>query len=159
MIWFANTFFFTFLYYIYNQALVLKSYFYLQLLDEFKPASIDKSQPGSLHKNKENRITVEFRNNQPGKQNVSFEGSSEDYKDNDGVLFFDGETFRLERLHRAVKRLRHVRLPGDHASAVNISSAPSSGTATESRSPPVGRMAKMQVPNKTVAHPIHVSND
>ncbi|XP_020267611.1 LOW QUALITY PROTEIN: ELL-associated factor 2-like [Asparagus officinalis] len=93
---------------------------------EFKPASIDKSQPGSLHKNKENRVAVEFNNNQPGKPKVSFEGSSEDYKDNDAVLFFDGETFRLERLHRAVKRLRHVRQRGESiAATANLASATS----------------------------------
>ncbi|XP_026399337.1 ell-associated factor Eaf-like [Papaver somniferum] len=80
---------------------------------EFKPAPIDKNQPGSLHNSKDNKVTVEFHNNLPGKPNVTFEGSSEDYKDNDVVLFFDGSTFRLERLHRAFKRLRHVRLPGD----------------------------------------------
>ncbi|WOL11703.1 ell-associated factor Eaf [Canna indica] len=123
---------------------------------EFKPASIDKSQPGSLHKNKENRVTVEFNNNQPGKRNVSFQGSLEDYKDNDAVLFFDGETFRLERLHRAVKRLRHVRLPEEHAAAANMASGPSVGTTPDSRSPPIGRMAKTQPLNKTVVHPVHV---
>ncbi|KAF9616078.1 hypothetical protein IFM89_028544 [Coptis chinensis] len=58
---------------------------------EFKPASIDKTQAGSLHKTKENKVTVEFQNNQLGKPKLSFEGSSEDYKDNDAVLFFDGE--------------------------------------------------------------------
>ncbi|CAL9040007.1 uncharacterized protein LOC103995763 [Musa acuminata AAA Group] len=123
---------------------------------EFKPASIDKSQPGSLYKNKENRVTVEFHNNQPGKSNVSFEGSSEDYKDNDAVLFFDGETFRLERLHRAVKRLRHVRLPGEHAAASNMTPAPPAGTTTDSRSPPLGKISKAQALNKTVMHPVPV---
>lgn len=113
---------------------------------EFKPASIDKSQAGSLHKNKENRVTVEFLNNQPGKPKVSFEGSSEDYKDNDGVLFFDGETFRLERLHRAVKRLRHVRLPGESASA----------TCMDARSPPLGKTTNKQTMGKTVLHSLPV---
>ncbi|KAI4389332.1 hypothetical protein MLD38_001567 [Melastoma candidum] len=87
---------------------------------EFKPASIDKSQPGSLHRKKDNTVAVEFHNNQFGKPRVRFEGVSEDYKENDAVLFFDGETFRLERLHRAVKRLRHVRLPGDAAAGPSI---------------------------------------
>ncbi|WCJ33514.1 RNA polymerase II transcription elongation factor [Euphorbia peplus] len=93
---------------------------------EFKPASIDKSKVGSLHKNKENRVSVEFQNNQSGKPKVTFEGSSEDYKDNDAVLFFDGKTFRMERLHRAVKQLRHLRMPGESASAVDprLSPAP-----------------------------------
>lgn len=112
---------------------------------------------------------MEFHNNQPGKPNVSFEGSSEDYKDNDAVLFFDGETFRLERLHRAVKRLRHVRSRGESAAAAaNVASAASAGatnmasvasTATnmESRSPQLGSNSKTQLPSKT-ALPAHVSD-
>ncbi|RVX07533.1 hypothetical protein CK203_025275 [Vitis vinifera] len=67
---------------------------------EFKPASIDKNQPGSLHKNKENRVTVEFHNNQPGKPKVTFEGS--------------------------IKRLRHVRLPGESAAAAATTAATTS---------------------------------
>ena len=125
--------------------------------DEFKPASIDKNQPGSLHKNKENRVTVEFHNNQQGKPKVSFEGSSEDYKENDAVLFFDGETFRLERLHRAVKRLRHVRLPGESAAAAATTAATTSTvTPVESYSPPIGKGAKLQSFNKSIAHPVPV---
>ncbi|XP_072970742.1 uncharacterized protein [Typha angustifolia] len=123
---------------------------------EFKPASIDKSQAGSLHKNKENRTTVEFQNNQPGKPRVTFEGSSEEYKDNDGVLFFDGETFRLERLHRAVKRLRHVRQPGESGTAANLVSATTSGTGMESGSPPLGKIAKMKTMSKTMVQPVPV---
>ncbi|XP_010534662.1 PREDICTED: ELL-associated factor 1 [Tarenaya hassleriana] len=87
---------------------------------EFKPASIDKNRSGTLHKNKDQRVSVEFQNNQPGKPKVTFEGSSEDYKENDAVLFFDGETFRLERLHRAVKQLRHLRMAGESASSVSM---------------------------------------
>lgn len=140
------------------------------MTDEFKPASIDKSQPGSLHKNKENRVTVEFNNNQPGKPKVSFEGSSEDYKDNDAVLFFDGESFRLERLHRAVKRLRHVRLRGESAAAAasmastasvapsNMVSAATAATSMESRSPQLGKISKTQPLNKTVVPAVHVSS-
>ncbi|KAA8547752.1 hypothetical protein F0562_004181 [Nyssa sinensis] len=120
---------------------------------EFKPASIDKNQRGSLLKNKENRVTVEFHNNQPGKPKVSFEGSSEDYKENDAVLFFDGESFRLERLHRAVKRLRHVRLPGESAAAAAATSA---GPTTESGSPPIGKAAKVQSLSKSVLHSMPV---
>ncbi|KAI8534527.1 hypothetical protein RHMOL_Rhmol10G0097100 [Rhododendron molle] len=112
---------------------------------EFKPASIDKNQAGSLHKNKDNRVSVEFHNNQPGKPKVIFEGSSEDYKDNDAVLFFDGQTFRLERLHRAVKRLRHVRQPGESAAG-----GTSLGPAAESGSPPVSKVAKLQPLNKSI---------
>ncbi|KAH7650957.1 EAF family protein [Dioscorea alata] len=125
---------------------------------EFKPASIDKSQAGSLHKNKENRVSVEFHNNQPGKPKVTFEGSSENYKDNDGVLFFDGQTFRLERLHRAVKRLRHVRLPGEAAAAAAASAATPmpAVAAMESRSPPLGKTTKSQPLTKAVAHSVPV---
>ncbi|KAG2321655.1 hypothetical protein Bca52824_014868 [Brassica carinata] len=112
---------------------------------EFKPASIDKKRSGNLHKKKDNRVSVEFQNNQPGKPKVTFEGSSEDYKDNDAVLFFDGEKFRLERLHRAVKQLRHLRTPGESAAAAAAaaSSQPPVPTPVEHRlSPPVGRAAK-----------------
>ncbi|PWA65075.1 RNA polymerase II transcription elongation factor [Artemisia annua] len=113
---------------------------------EFKPASIDKNQPGKLHKTSDNKVAVEFQNNQPGKPKVSFEGSSEDYKDNDAVLFFDGESFRLERLHRSVKRLRHVRQPGESAgvaAAVGVS-----GLQPEASSPPLGKGSKVQSSNK-----------
>ncbi|VVA28522.1 PREDICTED: ELL-associated factor [Prunus dulcis] len=117
---------------------------------EFKPASIDKNQPGSFHKSKDNRVTVEFHNNQQGKPKVTFEGVSEDYKEHDAVLFFDGESFRLERLHRAVKRLRHLRLPGESAApAASVTST--SISAPESYSPPSGgKGAKLQSLNKDV---------
>ncbi|XP_077220919.1 uncharacterized protein LOC143854707 [Tasmannia lanceolata] len=121
---------------------------------EFKPASIDKNQAGLLHKNKENRVNVEFNNNQPGKPKVSFEGSTEDYKDNDGVLFFDSGTFRLERLHRAVKRLRHVRLPGESAAPTAISATTTVWPAMESRLSPIGKAAKSQLLNKPVVHSV-----
>ncbi|XP_031476003.1 uncharacterized protein LOC116247809 isoform X2 [Nymphaea colorata] len=103
---------------------------------EFKPASIDKSQPGSLIKTKDNKVTVEFQNNQPGKPKVIFEGTSE-AKDNEAVLLFDGNSFRLERLHRAVKRLRHLRLPGESSSAAAAAAA-SAASASDPllRSPP-----------------------
>ncbi|XP_068637835.1 ell1-associated factor 1-like [Aristolochia californica] len=124
---------------------------------EFKPASIDKNQAGSLHKSKENRVTVEFNNNQPGKPKVTFEGSCEDYKENDAILFFDGETFRLERLHRAMKRLRHVRLPGESMSAASVAPGVSSvGPAVESRSSPVGKAAKSQQFTKPIVQPLPV---
>lgn len=111
------------------------------IVDEFKPASIDKTKAGSLHKTKENRVSVEFHNNQPGKPKVTFEGSSEEYKENDAVLFFDGESFRLERLHRAVKQLRHLRKPGESAAATAAAAAASSvPPAVEPRlSPPVAK--------------------
>lgn len=129
---------------------------YCTLRYEFKPASIDKNQAGSLHKNKDNRVTVEFQNNQHGKPKLSFEGISEDYKENDAVLFFDGQTFRLERLHRAVKRLRHVRQPGESASAATSAPTPSVGAAVESYSPPVSKGAKVQSLNKGIVQQIPV---
>uniref|UniRef100_A0A803MJY8 Transcription elongation factor Eaf N-terminal domain-containing protein n=1 Tax=Chenopodium quinoa TaxID=63459 RepID=A0A803MJY8_CHEQI len=95
---------------------------------EFKPASIDKTQPGALHKTKDNKVSVEFNNNQPGKPKVTFEGNSgEDYKENDAVLLFDGHSFRLERLHHAVKRLRHNRLPGESSAAASAASSAADG--------------------------------
>ncbi|VAH18780.1 unnamed protein product [Triticum turgidum subsp. durum] len=120
-----------------------------QVKDEFKPASIDKTQAGSLQKSKDNRVTVEFHNNQPGRPKVAFEGSQEEYKDNDGVLFFDGETFRLERLHRAVKRLRHVRVPGESTSLA----ATTTGMG-ESHSPPLAKVGKLPATNKPSIHPV-----
>ncbi|CAL5443337.1 unnamed protein product [Camellia sinensis] len=78
-----------------------------------------------------------------------FEGSSEDYKENDAVLFFDGEGFWLERLHRAVKRLRHVRLPGESAAAA---AGTSLGPAVEATSPPTSKVAKVQTLNKSIRH-------
>lgn len=111
-------------------------------VDEFKPASIDKTKPGSLRKTKENRINVEFQNNQLGKPKVAFEGSSEDYKENDAVLFFDGETLRLERLHRAVKQLRHVRQPGESAAAACGAAVAPPAPAVEPRLSPAGKTAK-----------------
>lgn len=136
----------------------MNHWLYSKLIDEFKPASIDKTQPGSLHKSKENRVTVEFHNNQPGKPKVTFEGSSEECKDNDGVLFFDGETFRLERLHRAVKRLRHIRLPGESAAAVNLAAASSAGTGADSGSPPLAKVAKTQPVSKPIVPSVPVSS-
>eukprot|EP00252_Welwitschia_mirabilis_P010449 TRINITY_DN23719_c0_g1_i1.p1 TRINITY_DN23719_c0_g1~~TRINITY_DN23719_c0_g1_i1.p1 ORF type:complete len:332 (+),score=91.46 TRINITY_DN23719_c0_g1_i1:165-1160(+) len=94
---------------------------------EFKPASIDTSRPGTMHKSKENKVTVEFNNNQQGKPKLTFQGAGEDCKELDAVLFFDGESLTLERLHKSVKCLRHVRLPGESAtvSALNAPEAPS----------------------------------
>ncbi|KAK6128753.1 hypothetical protein DH2020_037508 [Rehmannia glutinosa] len=116
-------------------------------VDEFKPASIDKNQRGALHKSKDNKVTVEFQNIQPGKPKMIFEGTSEDYKDNDAVLFFDGESFRLERLQRAVKRLRHNRMLSESTGAVAASAGPS-----DASSPPVGKVTKHQPLNKDTFH-------
>ncbi|KAH6799184.1 hypothetical protein C2S51_035668 [Perilla frutescens var. frutescens] len=120
---------------------------------EFKPASIDKNQRGTLHKSKDNKVSVEFQNIQTGKPKVTFEGTSEDCKDNDAVLFFDGESFRLERLHRAVKRLRHNRMMGESAGP----GVASVGLADAS-SPPVGKGIKHQPMNKDIfpALPVEV---
>lgn len=85
---------------------------------------------------------------------MSFEGSSEDYKENDAVLFFDGENFRLERLHRAVKRLRHVRMPGESAAAAT---SLGHGPVTDSYSPPVGKGTKLPSVNRPVVHSVPVS--
>lgn len=121
---------------------------YCTLRYEFKPASIDKTKPGSLHKKKDNRVSVEFQNNQIGKPKVTFEGSSEDYKENDAVLFFDGQTFRLERLHRAVKQLRHLRQPGESASAVTAAQL---GAVLEPKLSPIGKGSKpVQVGKSTI---------
>ncbi|KGN50678.1 ELL-associated factor 2 [Cucumis sativus] len=130
---------------------------------EFKPASIDKTKPGWLKKTKENRVTVEFQNSQPGKPNLSFVGSSEDYKENDAVLFFDGETFRLERLHRAVNQLRHLRQPGESAAAVAApattagvaapAAAPTTASVLHSLTPPEPRLSP---PVTKVSKPMHM---
>lgn len=124
------------------------------MADEFKPASIDKTKAGALKKTKDNRVTVEFQNNQLGKPNVTFKGSSEEYKDNDAVLFFDGQTFRLERLHRAVKQLRHERQPGESAAG-----GAQSGTAVDPQlSPPVAKAPKlMHHPGRTAFPAVPVS--
>lgn len=65
-----------------------------------------------FRKRNDNIVTLEFQNNQIGKPKVRFDGVCEaDYNDKDAILFFDGETFRLEKLHRAVKRLKYMRVP------------------------------------------------
>lgn len=125
----------------------------IAVLDEFKPASIDKTKPGSLKKTKENRVTIEFQNNQLGKPNVAFVGSSEDYKENDAVLFFDGETFRLERLHRAVKQLRHLRQPGESSAAGVAAASSTSASALHSLTPPEPRLSP---PAAKVPKPMHM---
>ncbi|XP_057791731.1 uncharacterized protein LOC131008725 [Salvia miltiorrhiza] len=114
---------------------------------EFKPASIDKNQRGTLHKRKDNKVSVEFQNIQPGRPKVTFEGTSEDCKDNDAVLFFDGESFRLERLHRAVKRLRHNRIMGESAGSGSGPGVASVGMADASL-PPIAKGIKHKPLNK-----------
>ncbi|KAL4362951.1 hypothetical protein GQ457_04G022770 [Hibiscus cannabinus] len=74
----------------------------------------NKEEPGTVPKpNRWYNISLgsSFKDQHQPFLKVTFEGANEDYKDNDEVLFFDGEAFQLERLHRAVKRLRHVRQP------------------------------------------------
>lgn len=102
---------------------------YYSLRYEFKPASIDTGSPGTLHKGAENKVTVEWSNNQAGKPKVAFQGNSEDAKDFDAVIFFDGTSFRLERLHRAVKSLRHLR-QGETAAALAGSGGGGSGAVS-----------------------------
>ncbi|KAI5382612.1 hypothetical protein KIW84_070159 [Lathyrus oleraceus] len=115
---------------------------YCTLRYEFKPASVDKTKPGMLRKSKENRVSVEFQNNQIGKPKVTFEGNSEEYKENDAVLFFDGQTLRLERLDRAVKQLRHLRMPGESSAAASGTVTAPSGPALDPWSPPIGKNTK-----------------
>lgn len=92
---------------------------------EFKPASIDRTRSASLLKSVDNKVTVEYCNNQGGKP-ISFQGNMEDCKELDAVIFFDGKSFRLECLHRSVKCLRHIRQPGESANVNNNTS----GTGT-----------------------------
>lgn len=115
---------------------------YCTLRYEFKPASVDKTKTGLLRKTKENRVSVEFHNNQIGKPKVTFEGNSEEYKENDAVLFFDGQTLRLERLDRAVKQLRHLRKPGESSAATAGPVTAPSGLALDPRSSPIGKPVK-----------------
>ncbi|PNX81442.1 ell-associated factor eaf [Trifolium pratense] len=115
---------------------------YCTLRYEFKPASIDKTKPGLLRKTKENRVSVEFQNNQIGKPKVTFEGNSEEYKENDAVLFFDGRTLRLERLDRAVKQLRHLRMPGESSAAAAGTVTAPAGPTLDPRSSPIGKPIK-----------------
>ncbi|KAF5931150.1 hypothetical protein HYC85_032023 [Camellia sinensis] len=96
---------------------------------EFKPASIDKNQAGLLHKNKENRVTVEFHNNQPGKPKVTFEGSSEDYKE---MMQF--------------------------CSLMVRAFGTSLGPAVEATSPPTSKVAKVQTLNKSIPHSMPVKS-
>ncbi|CAM6092797.1 unnamed protein product [Calypogeia fissa] len=125
---------------------------------EFKPASIDTSRRGSLHSSSDNKVTVEFFNNQAGKPKVAFEGNVGDYQELDAMLFFDGQSFRLERMHRAVKSLRHIRMPGE-SSAAAASAAQKEAAATEPESPQDGngslveRISAMQPAEKSVKKP------
>jgi ELL-associated factor len=96
---------------------------------------------------------VEFLNNQAGKPKVSFQGNSEDCKDLDAVIFFDGSNFRLERLHRAVKSLRHVRQPGESAAALAAAAASSGGSGAVSPLHTNGGLAEKN------AYKVHVVRD
>ncbi|KAK9668597.1 hypothetical protein RND81_13G071000 [Saponaria officinalis] len=115
---------------------------------DFVPASVDKTQPGALHRRKD-KINVELNHVQPGKPKFNFEGTGDDSKENDAVMYFDGNSFRLERLHRAVKRLKHCRLPGEHAAAavVDPSSSPLGRVPAKGHSPAVNnRVATLTPP-------------
>ena len=102
-------------------------------------------------------MSVEFQNNQIGKPKVTFEGSSEEYKENDAVLFFDGQTLRLERLHRAVKQLRHLRMPGESAAAATAAVAAPPGPALDPRSSPVGKSTKAAPSGRNTFQAVPVS--
>ncbi|XP_074264464.1 uncharacterized protein LOC141586958 isoform X1 [Silene latifolia] len=93
---------------------------------DFMPASVDKTQPGTLHRRKD-KINVEHNHVQPGKPKFNFEGTGETLNENDAVMYFDGSTFRLERLHRSVNRLKHCRLPGEQHPPLDPTSSPSLG--------------------------------
>ncbi|XP_078153597.1 uncharacterized protein LOC144548754 [Carex rostrata] len=125
---------------------------------EFKPASIDKTQPGTLHKNKKNRVSVEFHNNQPGKPKVAFEGIREDYKETDAVLFFDGGAFKLEKLHCAYNSLKHKRVSGESNGLTGLSSACANGgwSSAEAHYPPLPKVARTQAVNRPSTHAIPV---
>ncbi|KAK4765836.1 hypothetical protein SAY87_007478 [Trapa incisa] len=117
--------------------------FHLLFCDEFKPTSMDKNRPGYFHKRKKDTMVhMEFQNNQQGKPNVVFQGIVEDYKENGAILLFDGHTFRMEQLHHAVNKLRHVCRSGElHTASV--------GPSLQSHLEPVGNAASYpQFPSK-----------
>ncbi|BBM98040.1 ELL-associated factor [Marchantia polymorpha subsp. ruderalis] len=119
---------------------------------EFKPASIDSTRPGTLHNSTENKCTVEFFNNQAGKPKVGFQGNSEDCKELDAVLFFDGKSFRLERMHRAFKSLRHIRQPGESSAAAQGMNLKDS-EPDEDENGNVERISTSQVADKSLKKP------
>ncbi|XP_039687377.1 uncharacterized protein [Medicago truncatula] len=92
---------------------------YCTLRYEFKPQSADSAKPGLLSNTEEKSVSVESQNKQIGKSKVTFEGTSEEYKESDAVLFFDGKTLRLELLDRAVEQLRHIQKPGESSTAAD----------------------------------------
>ncbi|CAI5485032.1 unnamed protein product [Closterium sp. Yama58-4] len=104
---------------------------------EFKPASIDSARPGTLRRGGESRgeskVGVELPNNQPGKPPVEFEGHVDPCRDQEGLVLFDGRSFRLERLHYAVRNLRHIRLakekPAGTAGTVGADAGGAGGVA------------------------------
>jgi ELL-associated factor len=90
---------------------------------------------------------------------VAFEGSSEDYKDTDAVLFFDGDAFHLEKLHRAFKSLKHKRVPGESNGLTGLTGAGTNGggSSAEAHSPPLPKVARTQAVNRPSIHALPVS--
>lgn len=114
---------------------MLRWYVYV---DKFKSSSIDKKRSETLHKKKKNRASVEFQNNLRSHLKV--------------VLFFSGERFRLERLHRAVKQLQHLRTSGESAAA----SSQSALHVEQHRLSAVGRPAKSPQVNTSLLQDVPV---
>jgi ELL-associated factor len=98
-------------------------------IDEFKPQSADSAKLGLLCHTEEKSVFVESQNKQIGKSKVTFEGTSEEYKENDAVLFFDGETLRLELIDKAVEQLQHIQKPGESSTVAAATVADSSPIA------------------------------
>ena len=76
--------------------------------DDFKPQSIDYSQPGKLNIEK-NRVQVRLQGTED--KEYIFKGNATDAKDTECVLIFDEarKVFVLERLSNAIilKQVRH----------------------------------------------------
>ncbi|GAQ80656.1 hypothetical protein KFL_000590090 [Klebsormidium nitens] len=75
----------------------------------FKPASVRSSTSGSLHISGDNEVTMEFHPPAAGKPNFVFQGKAEPCKELEAVLFFDGESFTIEKLARSIGSLRHIK--------------------------------------------------
>jgi len=86
-------------------------------IDDFKPQSADSAKPGLLCHTEEKSVSVESQNKQIGKSEVTFEGTSEEYKESDAVLFFDGKRLRLELIDREVEQLQHIQKCGESSTA------------------------------------------
>jgi len=105
-------------------------------IDEFKPQSADSAKPGLLCKTEEKSVSMESQNKQIGKSKVTFEGTSEEYKESDAVLFFNGKILRLELLDRAVEQLQYIQKPGESSTAA-------AAAATVDDSYPIAKSRKL----------------